>query len=134
VFCSIVISVINNILLNRSGGLIVIFPPLMPEAEKIILKSTSGEILKNHKNEMKHWAAAKNIKFIDASMSEKYGCAPEDFYNPHHALDLCFSKILFIVISSRYRVIASSNFSLKEIHFRFFGLTGSYFKMGNLPK
>ena len=35
----------------------------------------------------------KNSLF-DAGKSEEYGCLPEEFYDAHHALDRCYSKIL----------------------------------------
>ena len=84
---------INDRLIKRSGGLILIYPPLMPNAEKIILNSAVGGDLINYKKEIKEWASINKIQIIDAGMSEEYGCAPEEFHDPHHALDRCYSKI-----------------------------------------
>ena len=84
---------INDILMSRSGGLIMLSPPLMPDAEKIILKSTAGKRLEYYKKEVNRWASLNKIKFIDAGKSEEYGCVPEEFYDAHHALEQCYSKI-----------------------------------------
>jgi hypothetical protein len=84
---------INDKLMSRSGGLIMLSPPLMPDAEQIILKSAAGRHLKKYKKEMHRWASANQIQFIDAGQSEEYGCVPEEFYDPHHAIDQCYSKI-----------------------------------------
>jgi hypothetical protein len=85
--------VINDILMSRSGRLIMVSPPLMPNAEKIILKSAAGKHLQAYHEKLKRWAPVNRIKFIDAGKSEEYGCVPEEFYDPHHALDQCYSKI-----------------------------------------
>lgn len=84
---------INDILMSRSGGLIMLSPPLMPDAEKIILKSTAGKRLEYYKKEVNRWATLNKIIFIDAGKSEEYGCVPEEFYDAHHALEQCYSKI-----------------------------------------
>ena len=84
---------INDILMSRSGGLILIAPPLMPNAENIILKSAAGGHLESYKKEINRWASLNKIKFIDAGRSEEYGCVPEEFYDAHHALGQCYSKV-----------------------------------------
>ncbi len=85
--------IINDILMSRSGGLIMVSPPLMPNAENIILKSAAGKYLENYKKEINRLASLNKIRFIDAGKSEEYGCVPEEFYDAHHALAQCYSKI-----------------------------------------
>jgi hypothetical protein len=84
---------VNDRLVRRSGGLILVYPPLMPNAQDIILKSAVGKDLKKYKKEIKEWASINKIKILDAGKSEEYGCVPEEFYDAHHALARCYSKI-----------------------------------------
>lgn len=84
---------IETILKARSGQLITLFPPLMPEAEEYLLKSPAGINLRRLKKEFPTWAKKNGIVLIDAGKSEKYGCLYNEFYDQHHALDGCYRRI-----------------------------------------
>jgi len=87
------LKVINDLLNRRSGGLILVSPPLIPGAQKMISTSVAGKYLQKYHQKLSHWVSVNNIWHIDAGESEKYGCAFDDFYNSHHALDRCYFKI-----------------------------------------
>jgi hypothetical protein len=84
---------INDLLNSRSGGLVLVSPPLMPGAEKLILESRAGKYLQEYHEKLNRWASASHVKLLDAGASEKYGCTSDEFYDGHHALDRCYSKI-----------------------------------------
>jgi len=80
--------------LKRKGGkLIILIPPLIPNAtttmEKIAKKEYNSKL---HK--LLNFAKQNNIDVLNASKSEEFGCVPSDFLDTHHAFPSCYKKIL----------------------------------------
>lgn len=84
---------IARILQVRGGNLILLFSPMSPNIEYQILTSTVGGKIKQYKKSVSNWATRTKVKLVDAGGSEKYGCSYDEFYDDHHALDSCYSKI-----------------------------------------
>ena len=84
---------IAKILQMRGGNLILLFPPMSTNIENEILISEVGEKVKEYKKFVSNWSIRKKVKLVDAGNAVKYGCNNTEFYDAHHALDLCYEKI-----------------------------------------
>ena len=84
---------INQNLKNKGGKLIIVIPPLIPKAtatmEQISKKTYAEKI-----SRLLHFAKQNNIKVLNASKSEQFGCTYSDFLDSHHAFPSCYKKIL----------------------------------------
>ena len=85
---------LDGLLKSRNGYLILILPPLMPEAEVWLINSHVGPSLLTFKHNITTWASESQVMLIDAGQSERYNCAYEDFFDQHHALEYCYEKII----------------------------------------
>jgi hypothetical protein len=79
--------------LNKKGGkLIILIPPLIPNAvstmEKIAKKTYAKKL---HK--LLSFAKKNNIDILNTSKSENFGCSYSDFLDSHHAFPSCYKKI-----------------------------------------
>jgi hypothetical protein len=79
--------------LNRKGGkLIILIPPLIPNAittmEKVAKETYTAKL---HK--LLSFAKKNNIDVLNASKSEEFGCVYSDFLDSHHAFPSCYKKI-----------------------------------------
>jgi len=84
---------INQNLERKGGKLILLIPPLIPNAittmEEVSKKSYTKKL---HK--LLSFAKQNNIIVFDASKSEDFGCIYSDFLDSHHAFPSCYKKIL----------------------------------------
>jgi len=79
---------------TRGGKVVLLLPPLMPGMEEALSKTShSGEWLRSTKRVIESWAVHEQILLLDAGRSERYGCAVDEFIDPHHALPRCYSRI-----------------------------------------
>lgn len=77
------------------GRTVFVLPPLMPGLERELLASAhSGAALAHTKKLLASWAQREHIVIMDAGASERFGCMPAEFIDPHHALPECYRKIL----------------------------------------
>ena len=84
---------INHNLAKKGGKLILLIPPLIPNATTTMEKlSNTTYMEKTHR--LLDFAKQNNIYILDASKSEKFGCTHDDFLDPHHAFPSCYKKIL----------------------------------------
>lgn len=78
----------------RGGRIVVLMPPLMPGMENALAATShSGEWLRATKDAIRSWSEREHIILLDAGRSERYGCLPAEFIDPHHALPGCYGKI-----------------------------------------
>jgi len=80
--------------LQRKGGkLIILIPPLIPNAvttmEKVEKKTYTKKL-----HRLLSFAKENNIIIFNASKSEEFGCEYSDFLDSHHAFPSCYRKIL----------------------------------------
>ena len=84
---------INQNLKRKGGKLIILIPPLIPNAtttmEHISKKTYTQKI-----SRLLHFAKQNNIDILNASKSEKFGCTYNDFLDSHHAFPSCYRQIL----------------------------------------
>lgn len=84
---------INLKLKQRNGGLVLLIPPMMPNLVSNIEKSSVAPYLETTINDIELFAKKNDIKLINASKSEDYGCSHEDFFDQHHAFYSCYEKV-----------------------------------------
>jgi hypothetical protein len=86
-------SEISKNLEKKGGKLIILIPPLIPNAT-----TTMEEIEKKTYTKKLHkllsFAKENNMIIFNASKSEKFGCEYSDFLDSHHAFPSCYKKIL----------------------------------------
>ena len=76
------------------GRMIFLLPPLIPEMEKELLKvSHARTCLERTKSSLADWARQNDLVVIDAGQSERYGCAPGEFLDEHHAFPECHARV-----------------------------------------
>ena len=84
---------ISRNLEKKGGKLIILIPPLIPNAT-----TTMEEIEKKTYTKKLHkllsFAKENNIIIFNASKSEEFGCEYNDFLDSHHAFPSCYKKIL----------------------------------------
>jgi hypothetical protein len=81
----------------RAQGIRVVFylPPLIPGLDARLAASThSGEKLRRTKAVLAQWAKQQQTVIFDAGASEQYGCTATEFIDAHHALPVCYRKIM----------------------------------------
>lgn len=84
---------IDRILKTRKGKLIMFIPPMMPKLVDELKQRKVGIYLNRTIDELSAFTSEHGINLINASKSECFNCAPEEFLDPHHAFDSCYSKI-----------------------------------------
>jgi len=81
----------------QARGIRVVFflPPLVPGLDARLLASAhSGANLARTKAALEGWAQQHGIPLFDAGPSELHGCAATEFIDAHHALPVCYRKIM----------------------------------------
>ena len=78
---------------KKGGKLIILIPPLMPNAtttmEKVKKKTYTKKL-----HRLLAFTKEHNITIINASKSEDFACTYSDFLDSHHAFASCYEKIL----------------------------------------
>ncbi|PIK14690.1 hypothetical protein [Halobacteriovorax sp. JY17] len=85
---------IDKALKRRGGKLVILVPPLMPGATRLIYGSSEGVYLTKIIDKLLKYTKRNNIFTFDASRSEEFGCIPEDFLDEHHSFPSCYEKIV----------------------------------------
>jgi hypothetical protein len=84
---------INQNLKRKGGKLIILIPPLIPNATTTMEEVGNKTYTKNlHK--LLSFTKENNIIIFNTSKSEKFGCEYSDFLDSHHAFPSCYKKIL----------------------------------------
>lgn len=81
----------------RARGIRVVFylPPLIPGLDaRLVASAHSGEKLRRTKAVLAQWAEQQQTVIFDAGAPEQYGCAATEFIDAHHALPVCYRKIM----------------------------------------
>jgi hypothetical protein len=81
----------------RALGIRVVWylPPLIPGLDARLAASThSGEKLRRTKAVLAQWAKQQQTVIFDAGASEQYGSTATEFIDAHHALPVCYRKIM----------------------------------------
>ena len=81
----------------RAQGIRVVFylPPLIPGLDaRLAASAHSGEKLRRTKAVLAQWAKQQQTVIFDAGASEQYGCTATEFIDAHHALPVCYRKIM----------------------------------------
>jgi len=94
---------------SRGGAVLLLLPPLMPGMEPGLAASAhSGAWLKATKEALSSWSARERIVLFDAGDSARYGCAAEEFIDPHHALPACYRKVFAAIFRDHPRFAAGN--------------------------
>jgi hypothetical protein len=73
----------------------LLFPPLEPGlAAKVLATPVIGEDQRRYKAAIEDFAKAHDIRILDTSASEQFGCTKEQFLNENHATADCY-KLVF---------------------------------------
>lgn len=87
---------------KRGGQMVFLLPPLVPGMEKTMMKTPRWKAcLDRTKSDIHDWAARHQIAVVDAGASERYGCAPSEFSDEHHAYSECQRKVFARVFSGK---------------------------------
>ncbi|PTB83444.1 hypothetical protein C9926_02885 [Sulfurovum lithotrophicum] len=84
---------ISKNLKKKGGKLIILIPPLIPNAT-ITMEKRAKENYTKKLHKLLSFAKENNITIFDASKSEQFGCVNNDFLDSHHAFPSCYKKIL----------------------------------------
>ena len=84
---------INKNLERKGGKLIILIPPLIPNATTTMEK-VENKIYTKKLHKLLSFAKENNISIFDTSKSEEFGCKYSDFLDSHHAFPSCYKKIL----------------------------------------
>lgn len=88
----------------RARDIRVVFflPPLLPGLDARLLASAhSGEQLRRTKAALTAWAAQQQVPLFDAGPAEQHGCIATEFIDAHHALPVCYRKIMARLFAAR---------------------------------
>lgn len=78
----------------RGGAVLFFLPPLAPGLEAGLERAPhSGPALARAKAALARWAEREGLVLLDAGASERFGCEPSEFVDPHHALPECYEKV-----------------------------------------
>lgn len=85
---------LNDALTARGGMLVLIMPPLLPGMEQAFMHHQRlSPYLSRTKQRLGDWSNAHRIALFDFGQSERYGCRPDEFLDPHHAVQSCYQKV-----------------------------------------
>jgi len=84
---------INKNLRKRGGRLIILIPPLIPNATTT-MEDFSNKAYISKLGTLLNFSKKNNIDILDASKSEDFGCTHSDFLDAHHSFPSCYEKIL----------------------------------------
>jgi hypothetical protein len=77
------------------GGCLALLVPLIPGLDaRLAASAHSGEKLRRTKAVLAQWAKQQQTVIFDAGASEQYGCTATEFIDAHHALPVCYRKIM----------------------------------------
>ncbi len=82
-------------LATRDGRMIFLLPPLAPGVEQALLNAPQLKpCLARTKTALHEWGVLYQVSIIDAGASERFGCAPGEFSDEHHAYPECYARVL----------------------------------------
>lgn len=84
---------IDQTLKSRGGRLIILIPPMMPQAVSTLEEGDVGIYMKKTLERLSIFTGKNSLAVFNASRSEQFGCDFGEFLDPHHAFDTCYSKI-----------------------------------------
>lgn len=87
------LAAMNRELGKRGGSLILIMPPLVTGMEQAFTRHPQlSPYLARTKQILADWSRLHDIALFDFGKSERYGCRPDEFLDPHHAVQSCYQK------------------------------------------
>lgn len=88
------LAAMNQELTKRDGTLILLMPPLVTGMEQAFVHHPQlSPYLARTKQLLAGWSRAHDIALFDFGQSERYGCRPDEFLDPHHAVQSCYQKV-----------------------------------------
>lgn len=86
----------------RNINVVLFMPPLLPGLDARLAASPhSGGKLRRAKAALRDWAATQGADIFDAGPSEQHGCVATEFIDAHHALPVCYRRIMARLFASR---------------------------------
>lgn len=87
---------------QNGGGVIFIRPPMLPGVEVELLQQLQGgSVRADTIKKITMWAERNQLKLIDASQADRFGCAADEFCDAHHAVDTCYTKIFDVYFARK---------------------------------
>ena len=100
---------INLALEQRNGELVLLMPPILTGVVSYIKKSPEAPYLEQTLKDIETFTVKSNIKLLNASESEDYGCNYDDFFDDHHAYPSCYEKIFKMYFKNQHPHNPKSN-------------------------